>query len=347
MYAPVEFIDHYATLEDTKPFIEVEYCHAMGNGPGDLEDYFERLYKYDKYTGGFVWEWCDHSVWMGKTEDGEDKYFYGGDWGEFPHDGNFCMDGLVYPDRTPHTGLLEHKNVARPIRAELIDAEKGIIRLINKMDFTNIQDRYVVIAEIVTDGDVTESFVLPDVDCEPHCSTEITLPKGAPAVGNTFIHLHYIQADDDILTFAGHEAGHDQLIVSRCAKAAKTIVAEAADFVPSDKASEIAVTELESQLVVVGGNFRYLYDKFKGTFTSLVKDGCNLIEKPIELNLWRAPIDNDRNIKNEWKRAGYDRIRTKVYSTEWKIEDGALTITSAYSISAVSIQRIITFSQQY
>ena len=99
----------------------------MGNGPGDLEAYFERLYKYPGYIGGFVWEWCDHSVYMGKTIEGKDKFFYGGDWNEEIHDGNFCMDGLVYPDRTPHTGLLEHKNVARPIRATLLDASKGQI----------------------------------------------------------------------------------------------------------------------------------------------------------------------------------------------------------------------------
>ena len=116
----MEFIDEFCSKEGKKPFIEVEYCHAMGNGPGDLEAYFERLYKYPGYIGGFVWEWCDHSVYMGKTIEGKDKFFYGGDWNEEIHDGNFCMDGLVYPDRTPHTGLLEHKNVARPIRATLL-----------------------------------------------------------------------------------------------------------------------------------------------------------------------------------------------------------------------------------
>ena len=135
----------------------------MGNGPGDLEEYFERMYKYDGYIGGYVWEWCDHSVYMGKTIDGRDKFYYGGDWNEEIHDGNFCMDGLVYPDRRPHTGLLEHKNVARPIRASLVNAETGIVCLDNKMDFTNIRDRYQIAYEIVTDGEVTASGVLSDV----------------------------------------------------------------------------------------------------------------------------------------------------------------------------------------
>ena len=109
----------------------------MGNGPGDAEDNYMQMYKYPGYFGQLVWEWCDHSVYMGKTPDGRKKYFYGGDFGEFPHDGNFCMDGLVYPDRTPHTGLLEYKNVIRPVRAEL--TETGI-QFTNMLDFTDLSD---------------------------------------------------------------------------------------------------------------------------------------------------------------------------------------------------------------
>ena len=129
-----------SALKKVKTIYRSRILPRYGNGPGDLEAYFERLYKYPGYIGGFVWEWCDHSVYMGKTIEGKDKFFYGGDWNEEIHDGNFCMDGLVYPDRTPHTGLLEHKNVARPIRAILLDASKGLVELDNKLDYTNIKD---------------------------------------------------------------------------------------------------------------------------------------------------------------------------------------------------------------
>ena len=97
--------------EENRPFLLCEYCHAMGNGPGDLEDYHEVFHSHERYCGGFVWEWCDHGFSLGKTEDGKEKYGYGGDFGERHNDGNFCMDGLVYPDRRPHTGLLELKQV--------------------------------------------------------------------------------------------------------------------------------------------------------------------------------------------------------------------------------------------
>ncbi|MBS6194334.1 MAG: DUF4981 domain-containing protein [Clostridiales bacterium] len=345
MYAPVEFIDDFCTREGMKPFIEVEYCHAMGNGPGDLEDYFERLYKYDGYTGGYVWEWCDHSVYMGKTFDGKDKFFYGGDWNEETHDSNFCMDGLVYPNRKPHTGLLEHKNVARPIRASLIDASKGVIELDNKLDFTNIKDGFTVVYEVVTDGKIVVSGKFDDVDCPAHTKVQITLPEAVEAAGNTFIHLHYLQKQEALLTPAGFEAGHDQLTVSRDMNAAKAAVAEASGIANAGLKTDMAaivVEDFENELVLTGTPFRYVYDKWKGTFTALVRNQNSLIEKPIELNVWRAPMDNDRNIKQEWIKAGYDRAKIKVYETTWTQDGENIVVTSHFSLSAIIRQRIMT-----
>lgn len=343
MYAPVEFVDYFCTQEGKKPFIQVEYCHAMGNGPGDLEEYFERMYKYDGYIGGYVWEWCDHSVYMGKTSDGRDKFYYGGDWKEEIHDGNFCMDGLVYPDRRPHTGLLEHKNVARPIRAALVNAETGTVLLENKMDFTNIRDRYLISYEIVSDGELVATGRLTDVDCPAKSTLQVQIPEKLPNTGNTFLHLHYIQKEEDLLTPAGYEAGHDQLTVSRDSDAARAAVAKAVGYQTAAGISPtVAVEELENQLVVTGSCFRYVYDKWKGAFSALVKNGSSLIEKPIELNVWRAPMDNDRRVRSEWEEAGYDRARIKVYETSWETADGQAVITSRYSLYAVYLQRIVT-----
>lgn len=116
MYPSLEEIQEYMEKKPDKPFLLIEYCHAMGNGPGDLEDYFRMICQYPILCGGFVWEWCDHGIYQGKAENGKEKYLYGGDFQEEVHDGNFCMDGLVFPDRTPHTGLLEYQNVYRPAR---------------------------------------------------------------------------------------------------------------------------------------------------------------------------------------------------------------------------------------
>ena len=140
MYPALSEIREYLDKDGSKPFLLVEYCHSMGNGPGDFEDYFQMIQNNDKLCGGFVWEWCDHAIAHGIAENGKTIYAYGGDHGEEIHDGNFCMDGLVYPDRTVHTGLLEYKNVYRPAR--VISYDKGSGRLVfhNYMDFDDLKD---------------------------------------------------------------------------------------------------------------------------------------------------------------------------------------------------------------
>ena len=140
MYPSLQEIEDYLKNDGSKPFLLVEYCHSMGNGPGDFEDYFQMIHKDDRMCGGFVWEWCDHAIAHGTAENGKTRYYYGGDHGETIHDGNFCMDGLVYPDRTPHTGLLEYKNVYRPVRIVSYDQENGQIVLHNYMDFDDLKD---------------------------------------------------------------------------------------------------------------------------------------------------------------------------------------------------------------
>ena len=119
-----------------------EILNKMKNLPD--EDYFELIHSEEKMCGGFIWEWCDHAIDMGKTIEGKKMYAYGGDHNEYPHDGNFCMDGLVYPDRTPHTGLMEFKNVYRPVRVTGYDAEKGTLTIKNYMNFVNLKDYAVL-----------------------------------------------------------------------------------------------------------------------------------------------------------------------------------------------------------
>lgn len=168
MYATTEEVDSYFAEEGPKkPFIQCEFVHAMGNGPGDIEDYYQQIMKYDGFCGGFVWEWCDHAVNQGVAENGKTMYGYGGDFGEYPHDGNFCMDGLVYPDRTPHTGIYEWKNVVRPVRARLVDAHNVTLALKNMLDFTDMADAITLSYECKADGELL-------------CSGEIAVPSTAP-----------------------------------------------------------------------------------------------------------------------------------------------------------------------
>ena len=165
-----EFFANGQTDEDFKgrkmPYVLCEYIHAMGNGPGDAEDYQQEIMNRPGFVGGFVWEWCDHAVYGGTTPDNRPIYRYGGDFGEFPHDANFCMDGLVYPDRTPHTGLLEFKNVIRPVRATLLSG--STFKLHNYLDFTNAADYLTLSYEVMQDG---ETLFGGQLRCPPSLPT--------------------------------------------------------------------------------------------------------------------------------------------------------------------------------
>ena len=191
MYPSFETIRNYLDNKPDKPFFMCEYAHSMGNGPGDLEDYFQLIESEPGMCGGFVWEWCDHAIDKGRAENGKEMYFYGGDHGEYPHDGNFCLDGLVYPDRRPHTGLLEYKNVYRPVRVASFDEENGVVTLHNYLDFTNARDILGIRWEIKRDGEIAASGGLPTPSIPPHGEGVVKLPGIPPGAGRRFLKLSY------------------------------------------------------------------------------------------------------------------------------------------------------------
>lgn len=347
MYPSIEESIKY--LEDdanTCPMILCEYVHAMGNGPGDIEDYYQKLFPYDNFCGGFVWEWCDHAIYMGRTADGRKKYFYGGDFGEFPHDNNFCMDGLVYPDRTPHVGLKEYKNVIRPIRAALEDASKKCFRFVNQFDFLNLKDAVDVSYEITVDGsvattgEITESWML---DIAPHQSKQVFLDCTFPTEGNVAIRFLYRQREDAALTKKGHLLGFDQIVLSEGAPAAKRF----GELSPHRVESALSYTEDEREIIISGSNFRYVYNKHQAVFNEMIFENRTLLTKPMEYNIWRAPTDNDFIPAREWRIAGYDRIVARAYDTEVSENGKEIAIKSTLSISAVYIQRILDIEAQW
>jgi len=207
--------------QEKRPYILCEYCHAMGNGPGDLEDYHKAFHSSERLCGGFIWEWCDHSVSLGKNSEGKEKYGYGGDWGERHNDGNFCCDGLVYPDRKPHTGLKEAKQVYRPVRVNKIQKKNGEIsfEFWNLLAFVNLKDKLEFYYEISKNGDVifTSSHQIADV--EPLSKSEIHLkdvPEQILAHINSedveyFIRFIFVSAVDELWCSKGFEVCFDQL----------------------------------------------------------------------------------------------------------------------------------------
>ncbi|MDF2538427.1 MAG: glycoside hydrolase family 2 barrel [Herbinix sp.] len=335
MYASCEWVQEYCeNPENKKPFIQCEYCHAMGNGPGDLEENMEQMYRYDNYVGGFIWEWCDHAVYMGKAENGKDKFYYGGDSGEFPHDSNFCMDGLVYPDRRVHKGLLEYKNVIRPVRVSEVHFDQNLITLENKLDFTNLKDYVKLYYELKQDGELLAAGLVEDLDIEPHQKVQITLDYPIVKEGNVYLRLEYVQKKDDTLTLAGNVLGFDQICIS------ETHVIPEADNAHADS---LTLEETNTLFKIMGNGFLYEFSKIKGCFTTMTKKEVNLLAAPMEYNVFRAPTDNDRNIIHDWRRAGYDRMIPRVYSCEALKEEMEISISCSMSLGAIFMMNFMEF----
>lgn len=340
MYPAISSVKEYVEGNPERPYLMCEYCHAMGNGPGDLEDYFEVIQAYDTHCGGFVWEWCDHAIYKGTTESGKAKYFYGGDHGEALHDGNFCMDGLVYPDRRVHTGLLEFKNVFRPARAVSYCQKTGSLTLHNYMDFTNVKDYLDISYEVLCDGEVTERGVLETVpDIAPHGEAQITLPVTLPDAGKCTLKLIYTLKQPSGPLPAHHPLGFDEIFLetadSRNQRACALLEAG------SGSSAEITVTENDRYIYVEHPDFAYTFNRLTGLFEKMVYRQEQLLTHPMELNIWRAPTDNDRNIKREWMAAHFDSAATRAYTASWESVPHGVCIHSTASVSADSVLRIL------
>lgn len=285
-----------------KPYMQCEFVHAMGNGPGGIKEYIDRLYRYDGFFAAFAWEWCDHAV----LKDG--KYLYGGDFGEFPHDGNFCMDGLVYPDRTPHTGLLEYKQAIKPFK---VTAYSNIFIVENRYDFSELSD--MLIFEV--NGQEMK------IDVPPRGKKSFTRPEG-----DTLMIRAYLK-NDTPWAEKGYEVGFEQIIINDTIPKLELVTAD----------GSVTVTEQGRSIAVSGDGFEYIFDKALGNFTKL----NGVISKPAEWNIWRAPTDNDRNIAPTWQNAGYDRETNYVYDVSYDERDGAAVINCHSALLPIYLQKTL------
>lgn len=339
MYPAMNEIEEYLEEDGSKPFLLVEYCHSMGNGPGDLEDYFQLIQKDDRMCGGFVWEWCDHAIAHGKTESGKTIYYYGGDHDEELHDGNFCMDGLVFPDRTPHTGILEYKNVYRPVRVVSYDQETGKLVLHNYLDFDDLKDYLDIRFEVIKDGlSTVQKGKLSPFSVMPHTDGVTELNVTIPSEGKIYLKLIYrlkketpflkknfILGFDEILL--KNEDGRNQMALSWLKK--------------TDQVKEIRVHETDTEVTINSKDFTYTLDRRTCLFEQMQFSGRNYLIHPMELNIWRAPTDNDMYLKSKWKKARYDKAYTRAYTVETIQNMHGIFIVSHVAVVADSIQKIL------
>lgn len=315
MYTPTEEMKKFLDKrEEKRPFMLCEYCHAMGNGPGDLEEYHKVFYSNPRFCGGFVWEWSDHACVLGKTEYGKIKYGYGGDFGEKHNDGNFCMDALTYPDRTPHTGLLELKQVYRPIRVKRGKASDSFI-FESLLEFENAGElldcRYEITDETGVIFENTAEFSV-----NPMSQCEITVPELKKFSDRAaYIRFIFTQKHDTLFCGKGYEVCFDQVKLGEIS--AKPWV--------KDK-SPVSLTDSAFFVHVFVGKVIYRFNKRLSEFDSITVNGREILDKPIAFNFFRAPVDND-TMKGDWYRAHLNDFTVKNYGVNSAITDYAAEIT--------------------
>ena len=304
--------DFLGNKDEHRPFVLCEYCHAMGNGPGDLEEYHEAFYSSERFIGGFVWEWSDHACILGTAVDGKPKYGYGGDFGEKHNDGNFCMDALTYPDRTPHTGLLEVKQVYRPVRVENGEADgKFIFR--SYLDFAKADELFDCCYEITFDGGISATGKV-DLTLSPRGKAEIFVPEAAEKRSEeSYIRFIFTAKADTLYCEKGYEVCFDQLKLCDENKA-------------SEKPKSSAEISVEDEIFFVRisvGEVSYRFNKRLSAFDSIRSKGRELLEKPLYFNFFRAPVDNDV-MKADWYRAHLSDHTVRNYGVNVeKTADGA------------------------
>lgn len=308
MYHGIDKVIQHAEDDDMRPYFLCEYSHAMGNGPGDVCDYMEVFRKYPKLIGGCIWEWADHTV---IRKDG--VYLYGGDFGEPTDDGNFCSDGLVFADRTLKSGSLEAKTAYQPFYTEY---DGRMLTVHNLFDFTNFNE-YTICYSVEADGISIKSGSI-HADVAPHTTQTVALPVDLPESCALACTLNLSLVDKN-----GFEVGSTQHILD--VPAAKNAVCDSFD--------KIAITKNHDIITVSGEGFTHTFNAHTGMLGSI----NGLTDSDAKLSAWRAPTDNDRNIRRKW---GYlfgdnmsgenlNRVCSKVY--DCRVEGNTITVDGSLS----------------
>ncbi|MDY2826534.1 MAG: glycoside hydrolase family 2 TIM barrel-domain containing protein [Eubacteriales bacterium] len=321
MYPSLEGIreKHLAIKGLTAPLFLCEYSHAMGNGPGDLAAYWDLIYKNDCFFGGCVWEMLDHS--LATNDDPDDpRFVYGGDFGDTPNDGNFCVDGLVSPNREPHTGMKEYKEVLKPFT---VSYEPGKLKVKNLRRFLDLSDLdlcYVLRrnGEAVMQGRFTALAIAPE-----HTRT-YTLPHFEIRTDAWYtLDISVRQNTETFFAPAGFEVGSAQFILSEKETAAP--LAEdlrAGDFV--------RVMQEENRILVKTADTAYVIDRQTGLLSDIIHDGTKLLTTPLLPTVWRAPTDNDRRIRQRWEADGLDKTTVKCYDCHVSAKSETAVDVSAF-----------------
>ena len=299
------------------PAILCEYGHAMGNGPGGLEDYMQTFLSHDNMQGGFIWEWCDHGI-RTIDENGNEYFAYGGDFGDVPNDGNFVADGLVFPDRKPSPGLTEYRKVIEPVRTSVIDISKGLFSIWNLYDFNSLEHLFVT-WNVTDNGKVIQSGIMDAPKCAAGRKAELAIPYRKPVApnGECFLNISFRLKEATQWAEQSTEIAWGQFAITCKPKAAiKTLCGV-----------DVSVMEDDSTIEIPINNNCFIFDKVSGELVKWERDCGDIFSAGPKLNIWHAPTDNDRNIVAEWRKYSYDRLTTRCKSIDADFKDDSVVVT--------------------
>jgi beta-galactosidase/beta-glucuronidase len=346
MYPQISDIIAYAEdPTNDRPFIMCEYAHAMGNSVGNLKEYWDAIEGYHGLQGGFIWDWIDQG--LTKTdENGVEYWAYGGDFGDTINDKNFCINGLVFPDRTPHPSLVEFKKLIQPLAVNAVDILQGKIEIQNKYDFSTLEN-LVGTWSITVDGVVQQNGTLPKLTTSPGKTTLLTIPFKEPDLfhgSEAFLNLRFALRGDVLWADGGHEIAWEQYKLPYVAHLGdkKDIVGESGPIRAEEDAATISIQ---------GNDFVLDFDKVTGIIKQFTYQGVQLLDSGLKLNIWRAATDNDgfkfgteidwldMKLLNQWIKHGLDRLVYNCESFAWnEIDNGAVKVDTLHTIKADGVE---------
>lgn len=333
MYPTVERLEAEGRgASGTRPFFMCEYAHAMGNGPGNLKEYWDVIRQQDQLLGGCVWEWCDHGI-LQYTEDGTPYYAYGGDFGEYPHDGNFCIDGMVFPDRTPSPSLIEYKKIIEPVTVEMVDADPVRLRIENRRDHADLSD-LIACWELQSNSQRITGGSLSMPPLPAGSSAEVELPLRAqdlPGGQHLLLNVSFRLALSTAWADAGHELAWAQFeLPSQPLEESELTGA----YLVRPR-STLRTDRSASELVVTGADFQITLHRRTGLLTQWTARGANLLHQAPLFHVWRAPTDNDVWIVPKWREAALDHVQMHTYSVEIdEVEAERVVVRVVYVLAA-------------
>lgn len=303
MYPSLDYLEHLATEPgEERPLIMCEYAHSMGNSTGNLKEYWEMIDRYPRIRGGFIWDWIDQGLKQ-VTEDGVEWWAYGGDFGDEPNDGPFCINGLIWPDRTPHPAMWECRKIFQPVKLELIDKDAGVIRVTNKHECTDLS--YLdVFWELKSDGEVLQSGQLVSISTPAGQSEEVRVPFTKPVLkpgAEYFLYVSLRLKQDTCWGEQGHEVAWEQFALEYAVPQNSVLSLM--------EMPAVLVSESTDAILVEGSEFSLAFSKKMGQITAFTYQGQELLKTGPLVNIWRAPTDNDvPNLGRQWYEAGYNKL---------------------------------------